>query len=167
MVPEHALIFNTEAGLTPPHKNLHPLLTRHGIMRDGGVVACFVDFCRRVIQIAAETGEVGPHRYWPSENGGVYLALFPWQGNTCFVVHFYEEPALSRQQQLLTTLTPREMEVLCWVADGKDNVSIAQILQISSGTVRKHVQHILSKLLCENRTAASRLYIESLERYTH
>ena len=167
MISDHALIFDTECGVHSPHENLHPLLDRHGILCNEQVIPYFDDFCGRVIAAAGETGEIGPHRYWPSENGGVYLALLPWQGNTCFAIHFFEEPAPTAQQALLQQLTPREMEVLYWVADGKDNASIADILGISPGTARKHVQNILAKLLCENRTAAARLYTESWERYRH
>ena len=167
MTSDHALIFDTESGLQAPHDNLHPLLERHGIFRGQQVISYFRDFCDRVIKEARQAGEAGPHRYWPSENGGVYLALLPWQGDTCFAIHFYEEPAPSAQQELLKQLTPREMEVLFWVADGKDNESIADILGISPGTARKHVQNILTKLHCENRTAAARLYTESWERYKH
>lgn len=53
-------------------------------------------------------------------------------------------------------LTVREQEVLEWIAEGKRNGEIAQILGISVFTVGKHVQNILKKLGVENRTAASR-----------
>jgi DNA-binding CsgD family transcriptional regulator len=52
-------------------------------------------------------------------------------------------------------LTRREAEVLSWVAQGKANWAIGKILNLSPGTVRKHLQHIYSKLGVENRTAAA------------
>src|SRR5205085_10589037 len=53
-----------------------------------------------------------------------------------------------------TRLTPRETEVLQWIAAGKSNAEIASILTIAPGTVKLHVQSILGKLAVENRTAA-------------
>jgi DNA-binding CsgD family transcriptional regulator len=54
-----------------------------------------------------------------------------------------------------TRLTPRETEVLHWIAAGKSNAEIATILTIAAGTVKLHVQSILGKLGVENRTAAA------------
>src|SRR3954468_21757045 len=44
-------------------------------------------------------------------------------------------------------LTQRELEVVEWIAAGKRNREIGEILGCSSRTVQKHVQHILEKLL--------------------
>ncbi len=55
----------------------------------------------------------------------------------------------------LGPLTPREIEVLKWIAVGKRNGEIGTILACSPRTVQKHVQHILHKLDVETRTAAS------------
>ena len=52
-------------------------------------------------------------------------------------------------------LTQREAEVLLWISQGKTNYEIGVILGAASGTIRKHVEHILSKLNVENRTAAA------------
>src|SRR5437764_8992447 len=57
--------------------------------------------------------------------------------------------------QGLATLTPREHEVLNWVAEGKANGDIGRILGCSEGTVKKHLQHIFPKLGVETRTAAA------------
>jgi DNA-binding CsgD family transcriptional regulator len=54
-------------------------------------------------------------------------------------------------------LTPREREVLFWIAQGKTNCEIAVILSLSARTVHKHVEHILLKLGVETRTAAARM----------
>lgn len=53
------------------------------------------------------------------------------------------------------SLTPREREVLRWVAEGKANAEIAVILGLTPGTVKLHVERILTKLGVENRTAAA------------
>jgi DNA-binding CsgD family transcriptional regulator len=52
-------------------------------------------------------------------------------------------------------LTPRETEVLSWISQGKTNQEIGVIVGASTGTICKHVEHILSKLHVENRTTAA------------
>jgi DNA-binding CsgD family transcriptional regulator len=52
-------------------------------------------------------------------------------------------------------LTPREAEVLSWISEGKTNQEIGVIVGASTGTICKHVEHILSKLHVENRTTAA------------
>ena len=51
-------------------------------------------------------------------------------------------------------LTQREMDVLEWVARGKTNRDVAEILGMSPRTVNKHLEHIYEKLGVETRTAA-------------
>ncbi|HZZ43510.1 MAG TPA: helix-turn-helix transcriptional regulator [Tepidisphaeraceae bacterium] len=51
-------------------------------------------------------------------------------------------------------LTPREAEVLDWLAEGKTNPEIAAILKISPRTVQKHLEHAFQKLSVETRSAA-------------
>jgi len=62
---------------------------------------------------------------------------------------------LSRNDRRDYSLTPREREVLNWLARGKSNAQIGQILGISAATVSKHLEHIYPKLGVENRTAAA------------
>jgi DNA-binding CsgD family transcriptional regulator len=52
------------------------------------------------------------------------------------------------------SLTPREQDVLRWLAAGKTDRDIAAILEISPRTVHKHLQHVYEKLGVETRTAA-------------
>jgi DNA-binding CsgD family transcriptional regulator len=59
-------------------------------------------------------------------------------------------------------LTPRQAEVLLWVAQGKTTPEIGVILGLSAGTVRKHVEHIFQKLGVETRTGAARRAFETL-----
>lgn len=51
-------------------------------------------------------------------------------------------------------LTPREAEVLLWVARGLGNKEIGTQLGTASGTVKAHIQNILSKLDAKDRTHA-------------
>jgi DNA-binding CsgD family transcriptional regulator len=54
-------------------------------------------------------------------------------------------------------LTPREVEVLAWVAQGKTSAETALIIGIRPRTVDKHLERIFTKLGVENRTAAAAL----------
>lgn len=51
-------------------------------------------------------------------------------------------------------LTTREREVLAWVARGKTNAEIAQLLWLAPSTVRKHLENVYAKLGVNTRTAA-------------
>jgi DNA-binding NarL/FixJ family response regulator len=51
-------------------------------------------------------------------------------------------------------LSPREIEVLKWIAEGKSNKEIAALLFISEGTVKTHVLSIHEKLGVGDRTEA-------------
>jgi DNA-binding NarL/FixJ family response regulator len=52
-------------------------------------------------------------------------------------------------------LTPREVEGLRLVAEGRSNRAIADQLSLSERTVESHVLHILTKLGVDSRTAAA------------
>lgn len=53
------------------------------------------------------------------------------------------------------SLTQRESEVLLWIAKGKANRDIGEILGLSSRTVTKHLEQIYVKLGVENRASAA------------
>jgi len=59
-------------------------------------------------------------------------------------------------------LTQRESEVLMWIARGKSNRDIAEILNLSPRTVNKHLEQIYSKLGVENRASAAALAVRML-----
>jgi DNA-binding response OmpR family regulator/DNA-binding CsgD family transcriptional regulator len=59
-------------------------------------------------------------------------------------------------------LTPREAEVLFWIAEGKGNAEIAVILGASVRTIHKHVENLFRKLGCESRNAATVIALEVL-----
>lgn len=59
-------------------------------------------------------------------------------------------------------LTPREAEVLLWVAQGKTNPEVGVILGIRSHTVRTHLERVFAKLGVETRHAAGVYAMEVL-----
>jgi DNA-binding NarL/FixJ family response regulator len=65
-----------------------------------------------------------------------------------------QEVGIEDQLQL-EPLTPRELDVLARVAQGKTNKEIAQVLRLSPETVKKMVQSIIAKLNASDRTHAA------------
>ncbi len=63
-------------------------------------------------------------------------------------------------------LTAREAEVLYWVAKGKTNRDVGDILGASPRTVTKHMEHILPKLGVETRTAAAALVLARVQGFS-
>ncbi|MFC7610259.1 response regulator transcription factor [Teichococcus aestuarii] len=59
-------------------------------------------------------------------------------------------------------LTAREAEVLLWLARGKSNRDIAEILVMSPRTVNKHLETVFTKLGVENRASAAALAVRVL-----
>jgi len=58
-------------------------------------------------------------------------------------------------------LTPREMEILRHLSEGRSNKIIARHLGISDGTVKLHVQSVLRKLGLRSRVEAAVLAVEN------
>jgi DNA-binding response OmpR family regulator len=73
-----------------------------------------------------------------------------------------ETPAEAATSLAQYQLTPREIEVLAWVAKGKTNRDIAEILGMSPRTVNKHLEHIYVKLGVETRSAAAAMAVGKL-----
>ena len=62
-------------------------------------------------------------------------------------------------------VTMREAEVLLWVAQGKSNRDIAEILGLSPRTVNKHLEQIYQKLGVENRASAAIIAVRALDEH--
>ncbi len=59
-------------------------------------------------------------------------------------------------------LTPREAEVLLWVAQGKGNSDVATILDMSEKTAKQHLGTCFQKMGVESRNAATVMALEAL-----
>lgn len=70
-----------------------------------------------------------------------------------------DEPIMDSDTRF-AELTPREMEILCHLAEGQSNKVIARELGISNGTVKLHVRAILRKLQVRSRVEAAVLAVE-------
>jgi two-component system nitrate/nitrite response regulator NarL len=60
----------------------------------------------------------------------------------------------------LPALSPREREILAFIAGGASNKEIARTLEVAESTVKIHVQHILRKLELTSRVQAAVWAIE-------
>jgi two-component system nitrate/nitrite response regulator NarL len=67
----------------------------------------------------------------------------------------------SREQMTLTSITPRELEMLELLAEGLSNSDIAARLYVSPETVKAHLRNVFAKLGVSDRTAAA---VEALRR---
>lgn len=94
----------------------------------------------------------------PTELLNVFLSLSAMGG---WILRLERKPHKSPPRfRPLPQLSPRENEVLHWMAEGKRNAEIAAILKISPRTVEKQVHSILTKFEVENRASAIVLAME-------
>lgn len=82
------------------------------------------------------------------------------------VMEGFEPPALAsvrirREEENSPRLTVREEQIISLCADGMLDREIAERLDISEGTVRKHMQGILKKLNCKTARQAVALWVRS------
>jgi DNA-binding CsgD family transcriptional regulator len=70
-----------------------------------------------------------------------------------------ESALLLEEKQDGIRLTAREREVISWVARGKTNAEIAQLLWLAPSTVRKHLENVYAKLGVRTRTAAVAMFL--------
>ena len=132
-------------GATYPLPGLrdHPLLGR-----DSHVV----DVARRMLL----SGQVYRTFMWPADDGAGLT------GHARMTVLAAREVPSFVQGTLLVTpdadcrgLTPRELEVLGLVVEGRSNQQIARRLSVALRTVASHMEHILHKLEVPTRTLAA------------
>jgi DNA-binding NarL/FixJ family response regulator len=78
-------------------------------------------------------------------------------GETMWLLGVPPDGATSTTRLATASLTPRETEVLSWIAKGKTNRDVGEILGMSPRTVNKHLEHVFEKLGVETRAAAAAL----------
>jgi DNA-binding CsgD family transcriptional regulator len=77
--------------------------------------------------------------------------------------HPLRHDAVARETRDELGLTARESQVLSWVARGKTNSEVAEILWVSPTTVRKHLENVYAKLGVHTRTAAVARFLGVLD----
>ena len=78
-------------------------------------------------------------------------------GEAMWLLELHGAGSSAPSRLMTAALTPRETEVLSWVAKGKTNRDVADILGMSARTVSKHLEHVFEKLGVETRSAAAAL----------
>ncbi|GLS19592.1 DNA-binding response regulator [Labrys miyagiensis] len=88
---------------------------------------------------------------------GLQLSFMGQTSSDEFLFRLSVDQATSEADQLRArfALTQREAEVLVWIARGKSNRDIGDILGLSPRTVNKHLEQIYVKLGVENRASAA------------
>jgi DNA-binding response OmpR family regulator len=94
------------------------------------------------------------------ESGGIPVLQLAFLGTIGSDEYLFRLTAVSQTSDEDTlrrafSLTMREAEVLVWIAKGKANRDIAEILGLSARTVNKHLEQIYVKLGVENRASAA------------
>jgi len=107
--------------------------------------------------LKAGLAKEGDHLPLHAKSGGLelHLTLARRQRELLILLEEKSEEGVASLDQY--QLTPRELDVLLWVAKGKTNRDIAEILGMSPRTVNKHLEHIYVKLGVETRSAAAAL----------
>lgn len=148
---EPVLVVDADAGIVWLSEQARLRLGAAGVLKDDVVAAQLVAASRAAVHAAlamppadgivmlAPNLQTRLHPY--PQTGGAVLRVCALWGE-----HPARQPA---------ALTPRECQVLSWVARGKSNAQIGTLLGISPRTVNKHLDHIYVKLGVESRTAAA------------
>jgi len=133
------------------------LLVRYGVgtLRAGGALPPAID---RWLASLPREGSPSLHGALSLTRGGDQLLVraLPDPGRPGATVLLLEERLGPGSPARFVTLplTPREREVMRWLAAGKTDAQIAEILALSVRTVHKHLERIYTKLGVETRTAA-------------
>jgi len=121
-----------------------------------------LDWLRTESSLAADGREPRPlpiHRETPAGPRQLVFALQQRTGDDDLLIVMREvsDAAVVDAMVQAFKLTLREAEVLYWVAKGKTNRDIGDILGSSPATVKKHLERVYVKLGVETRTAAANL----------
>ena len=73
--------------------------------------------------------------------------------------YLYELKDATDEMDWIDNLTPRELQILQLVAQGKSNRTISEQLHISEGTVKVHVKNLLRKANAKSRTEMAVRYL--------
>lgn len=143
------------------------LLQRAGIRSDQGAYLPWEVV--ELVGLAAEPSSSAAlgHALRYSRNGqDLEFRILSDDGNDELLLRLVDRHRGTDEEQLAKAfaLTLREAEVLLWIAHGKANKEIADILEMSPRTVNKHLEQIFNKLLVEKRTSAATMAVKVLWR---
>jgi DNA-binding response OmpR family regulator len=126
--------------------------------RDDGMETVIIHIGRWLAErAAAETGRDMPLTITEAGRPALQLSFLGAMGPDEFLFRLTAASEKSDDHLLREhfSLTARESEVLLWIAKGKSNRDIGDILGLSARTVNKHLEQIYVKLGVENRASAA------------
>lgn len=99
-----------------------------------------------------------------NNSGQLSFQLHSQVEDDCYLIVMRESSDTSQINAILLEfkLTQREAEVLYWLAKGKTNRDIGDIIGASAATVKKHLERVFSKLGVETRTAAAAMVMNRI-----
>ena len=100
----------------------------------------------------------------PRQERALTVHYFKQNGEDQYLLNIHSpgaeiDPAILEDK---LAITYRESEVLLWIAHGKTNREIADILEMSPRTVNKHLEQMYPKIGAHNRTTAASVAIQTL-----
>lgn len=151
-----------------PQGETVPVIFMTGLSETADIVAGFeaggVDYVVKPLRIEEVLARLNTHvrnaRAAREARAAVQRAS---DASSAFSVAAAAASAASAERLSHAALTPRETEVLTWLARGKTNRDIADILGMSHRTVNKHLEHIFEKLGVETRAAAAALASQAIQ----
>lgn len=151
----HLVAVSSEGAILWTTPQIHTLLAR-----TGAADATLFQLGRALgewLENGADTRRRGSFMLGLSEELAVQLYPLGRVGpdENLFRVTAEDEEGQVRALQVEFQLTQREAEVLIWIAKGKSNKDIGEILNLSPRTVNKHLEQIFVKLGVENRASAA------------
>jgi DNA-binding CsgD family transcriptional regulator len=135
-----------------------------GRPRPPGLPGAVTEWLRAArIAPTAATGAAGNLLVRERDGLRLRLRLFPgWSGAARMLVLETEPTAQAAHAAWAGNLTPREVDVLLVVEQGRTNEEAAAALGISPLTVRAHLEHIFEKLDVHTRTGAVTRFRQSI-----
>jgi two-component system, NarL family, nitrate/nitrite response regulator NarL len=92
--------------------------------------------------------------YWDDGGAASKLHVDPAQSNS-LANHPSRRVAAAPEERVQFDLTPREREILHWIALGMSNQRIAEMLEITSPRVKSHLKTLYRKMKVSNRSQAA------------
>jgi LuxR family maltose regulon positive regulatory protein len=136
------------SGLRKPQAALDTLRTALDRAKTGGYIRVFIQESHLLVPLLYQAMHQGIH---PAYCQRLLDEAGKWQGTD---FHSTKVPGTTAEENLVETLSEREIEVLGYIAQGLTNQEIAQELILSLYTVKSHARNIYSKLEVKNRTEA-------------
>jgi DNA-binding CsgD family transcriptional regulator len=128
-----------------------------------------------VVEFASPPAQRLLRKYFPVWSGGrLPTSVVSWldrgsgeplrrrRGAQSLALERSGQTLLLRETRNEPELTAREQQIIAFVAQGKTNPEIAELLWIAPSTVRKHLENVYAKLGVHTRTAAAAFVRERL-----